>query len=143
MLNTVAYSIAKSFWWLISVWIKMAQHLWKTSGKKLKIYYIILLPSKFILNQLRGLREDRKVYKADDANGSLRHITISHNILGLSIVKTGERLLYAICIKVSKRKKMGYLKWGCVEALYLSWISPLYFLDYGKLHYETFRDNVC
>ena len=62
------------------------------------------------LNQLWGLREDTKVYKADDANGSLRHITISHSILGLSRVKTGERLLYAICIKVSKRKKMGYLK---------------------------------
>ena len=88
----------------------MAQHLRKTSGKKLKIYYIILLPSKFILNQLRGLREDRKVDKADDANGSLRHITISYNILGHSRVKTGERLLYAIFIKVSKIKKMGYLK---------------------------------
>lgn len=84
------------------------ENIWKKIKNILHtIFYIILLPSKFILNQLRGLREDRKVYKADDANGSLRHITISHNILGLSIVKTGERLLYAICIKVSKRKKNG------------------------------------
>ena len=66
----------------------MAQHLRKTSEKKIKNILRNFASSQVYLNQLRGLREDRKVYKADDANGSLRHITISYNILGLSRVKT-------------------------------------------------------